>query len=212
MSSVAVLSKDYWYTWVTPETDQYERIQSAEFDRFPELRTLFANEDASGFKFFACGTPSDGLIHVSRLSFPMQDRPCFFVSDILESGQSITSEDLTNAYGDISKFFSIESQFKIGKKTPSVAAIQYAAILRFMYFEGYKGIFFHANRLTEKSLQRCGIEIHPLLHDKNISTPGVSDFDAKYTPSALTYPSNIESFVALTEERSEELLKIPENN
>jgi len=182
--SNVVMPSVYQYQWIAHGSDEFTHWEDYEFDLFPELRYLFADHPRESFRFLTCGTSKHGVIHVSRLSFPTERRLSFFVENLINSDQGVSQEDLTRQHGALSKCFSIESQFKIGAKTPSAAHVSYWAIMKYALLNQTEGVFFHANSLTEKSLKRCNMDIVPILLDEELATPGIAGFDRNYRPAA----------------------------
>ena len=122
--------------WIAESERWFGVLAEIEGSSFPELEGLF-EASRSRFEFLAIfGGPTPAVhqvLHVMRISFPTADSPCFFLEDLLRSGQTDWDEveqDLATRGLCAQSFVSVESSMRVQPLSiaGSAALAAYAAV------------------------------------------------------------------------------------
>jgi len=205
--------------WIKPHDKYANILRTHEAKFFPEVQTVTDNEEDHTLFLALVDTRemANRVVHattVSGLSFKddeekLVDRPdlnqdatgFIVVDDLIEMG-NFSAEEFYEYYGqkgfDLSKCISVETNFRIGKKTTrfnglTTAQIAYKAVFEMMGRRGPEldkaAVFSSINRPSILSFHHVGLEYEPLMGRSDLHTPE-SELGKDYQPVAIPYNTN----------------------
>lgn len=184
--------------WINPYHKYANLIRVSEAKYFPEVTTDLTPEDEEQTLFLALVDTSEarrGIVHgatVSGINFKDEKsnkdwednnhKTGFIVVDDLIKLGNFTAEEFHKYYAekgiDLNKSISVETNFKIGKKTKSKQGSSTAQLVYNLLLKQIRGmgnidtsaVFTSVNRVSELSFRLSGLDYEPMMGRTNLIT------------------------------------------
>ena len=202
--------------WLGSDSKYANVIRTHEKSYFPEVSEV-SDEDESHTMFLALVDTREGInrvvhgVTVTGLRYDKYDKDIqiqpdtqkettgFYTIDSLIELGNFTKKEFVDYYAergiDIGKSLSVETNFRIGKKTDKVNGFSSADIAYLMVFNladkspikmGESAAFATINRVSQISFSRVGLEFEPLMGRKDFITEE-AEHGVTSSPVALPY-------------------------
>lgn len=226
--------EDLFAIWIRPSHPLANVVRTLEKQTFPEIEDVMdgyedqsmflavvdtrdnANRIAHAFRISGASLDTSGSV-VANAEFSEGRTNIVLIDDIIQSEQGLSSQDFEDYYKnkgmDLSKCLSVETNWRVGEKSPKyndlpLSQIGYLSLFKLIeargVTDGEAAVFAHLNSDAIHSLQATGIEYEPIAGRADLKTPtvepdGSRSFDDHYQPVCIpATPTNLGVFEQLS--------------